>query len=453
MMKPGEQIMTFDRAMNLSKTESAGLFARHVNKPLAGLLRLADVDIRYSKAEGIYLYDDEGRQYMDLMAGYGALNLGHNPKEVIKAVNDAQELPAVLLVGHNPLMGALGRALASILPGGLSVAIFGCGGAEAVENALKTARACTGRRKFVSCMGGYHGLSFGALSICGSGRFRMTVAPLLEHCELVPFGDLKALELALKGQDTAAFILEPVQGEGGAVVPPKGYLRGAADLCRKFGTLLIFDEIQTGFGRTGKMFALEHDEVVPDIITLSKSLGSGVIPVSVSVTTEQIWLKAFGARDRFDLTISTFAGNPAACAAALKTIEIMQKDDMPERARTLGDYAKKKLEDLKTRHELIKEIRGKGLLLGIELETAGLFSGIMEDNLSIMVMSELFHKHNIITSYYDFDTKVLRFEPPLIITTEQIDKAVDALDKVLLKGKKGVALSFGKTALGGMLRH
>ena len=206
----------------------------------------------------------------------------------------------------------------------------------------------------------------------------MTVAPLLEHCELIPFGDLKALEQTLQGKDVAAFMVEPIQGEGGAVVPPKGYLRGAADLCRKFGTLLIFDEIQTGFGRTGKMFAMEHDEVVPDIVTLSKSLGSGVIPVSVSVTSENIWMKAFGSRGKFDLTISTFAGNPAACAASLKTIEIMQRDDIPERARTLGDYATKKLQDLKTKHELIKEIRGKGLLLGIELKTqvcsAGLWS-------------------------------------------------------------------------------
>jgi len=452
-MRPGEQNMTFDRAMDLSRDESAELFGRHVNRPLARLLKLANAGMRFSRAEGISLYDEKGRPYMDLTAGYGALNLGHNPKEVIRAVNEAQRLPAVLLVGHNPLMGALGKMLASILPGDLSVAIFGCGGAEAVENAMKTARASTGRKKFVSCRGGYHGLSFGALSVCGSERFRMTVAPLLEHCELVAFGDLKALEQKLQGKEVAAFIVEPVQGEGGAVVPPEGYLKGAADLCRKFGTLLIFDEIQTGFGRTGKMFAMEHDEVVPDIVTLSKSLGSGVIPVSASVTSEKIWMKAFGSRDRFDLTISTFAGNPAACAAALKTIEIMQRDDIPERARTLGDYAREKLENLKTKHELIREIRGKGLLLGIELETGGLFSGMMEHNLSIMVMGELLHKHNILTSYYDFDPKVLRFEPPLIVTTGQIDEAVEALDKVLSRGKQAIALSFGKMAIGSMLHH
>jgi putrescine aminotransferase len=222
-MKPKEQIITFDRAMNLSRHESTELFGRHVNHPLANLLKLGNADIRFSRADGIYLYDEEGQPYMDFTAGYGALNLGHNPAEVVKAVHEAQKLPAVLLVGYNPLMGALGSTLASILPGDLSVAIFGSGGAEAVENAMKTARAATGRKKFLSCRDAYHGLSFGALSVCGSERFRMTVAPLLAHCELIPFGDLEALEQTLRGKDVAAFIVEPIQGEGGAVVPPKEY--------------------------------------------------------------------------------------------------------------------------------------------------------------------------------------------------------------------------------------
>jgi putrescine aminotransferase len=287
----------------------------------------------------------------------------------------------------------LGKTLAAILPGDLSVAIFGSGGAEAVENAMKTARACTGRKKFVSCLGAYHGLSFGALSVGGSEAFRMPVAPLLEHCVLLPFGDLPALEGALRGRDVAAFIVEPVQGEGGAVVPPKGYLKGAADLCTSFGTLLILDEIQTGYGRTGKMFAMEHDEVTPDIVTLSKSLGSGVVPVSVSITSEEVWTRAFGSREKFDLAISTFGGNPAACAAALKTTEIMQRDGIPARAQALGEYARDKLQGLKAKHELIRQIRGRGLLLRIELETAGHFSTAMEENLSVMGIGALLHEH------------------------------------------------------------
>jgi putrescine aminotransferase len=439
--------------MRLSRDESTGLFRKHVNPPMAGLLKLADADRRYTRAEGIHLYDDEGRAYMDLMAGYGSLNLGHNPKEVIEAVDAARNLPAVLLVGFNPLMGALGSALASVLPGDLSVSIFGSGGAEAVEYALKTARACTRRKKFISCVRAYHGLSFGALSVCGSRRYREALAPLLEHCELIPFGDLEALEQKLQGKDVAGFIVEPIQGEGGAVVPPAGYLKRAETLCRKFGTLMILDEIQSGFGRTGRMFAMDHEGVVPDIVTLSKSLGSGVVPVSASVTTEEIWKRAYGSREKFDLTISTFSGNPAACAGALKTIEIMERDNIPERARELGDHARRKLEDLKAQHTLVRAIRGWGLLLGIELDTSGLLSGMLEEDLSMIIISRLLNRHAMLTSYYDFAPGVIRFEPPLIVTREQIDKAVDAFDRVLSEGKTALMVSFGKTALGSMFRR
>jgi putrescine aminotransferase len=272
------------------------------------------------------------------------------------------------------------------------------------------------------------------------------LAPLLEHCELVPFDDLAALEHKLHGREFAAFIVEPIQGEGGFVVPAKGYLKGAEALCRKYGTLLVLDEIQTGFGRTGAMFAMEHEGVVPDIVTLSKSLGSGVVPISVSVTTEAIWKKAFGARDRYDLVISTFSGNPAACAAALKTVEILRRDGIPERAASLGEYARTKLEDLKARHQMIRSIRGRGLMLGIEIETSGLIGGMLEHDLSAIIGSELLNKHHVLMSYCDLDPKVLRFEPPLVITREQIDTAIEALDKVFSRGKMALMASFGMTA-------
>jgi putrescine aminotransferase len=445
-MEPKRPALTFEDAMRLSRGESAALYGRHVDPPLGLLLKLGDVDRRYSRAEGVHLFDDTGRACLDLTGGYGALNLGHNPAEVLAAVRAAQCLPAVLLVGYHPLVGALAEALAAILPGELSLSIFGSGGAEAVEHALRTARACTGRKKFVSCVGAYHGLSFGALSVGGSPRYREELGPLLEHCALIPFDDLEALERSLHRKDVAAFIVEPIQGEGGAVVPADGYLKGAERLCRKHGTLLILDEIQTGFGRTGALFAMEHEGVVPDIVTLSKSLGSGVVPVSVSVSTEEVWKRAFGSRGRFDLTISTFAGNPAACAAALKTIEIIRRDGIPERARALGDYARGRLEALRARHRTIKGIRGRGLMLGIEIETSGLIGGLLESEWSTVIASELLNRHDVLTSYYDLDPRVLRFEPPLVITREQIDTAVDALDKVFSRSRAALLASSGLTA-------
>lgn len=452
-MKPHSSKLTFEQALVLSRGQASELYGRHVNPFLGRLLRTTNTDIRFNRAEGIYLYDAGGRPYLDFSAGYGALNLGHNPSEVLAAVREAQKLPAVLLVGFNPLVAALGATLSAILPGDLSVAIFGSGGAEAVEHALKTAYLSTGRSKFLSCLGGYHGLSLGALSVCGARRFHSALAPLINHGALIPFGDLDALYRELRDSDIAAFIVEPVQGEGGAVVPPNGYLKGAEELCHRFGTLLILDEIQTGFGRTGRMFALEHEGVVPDIVTLSKSLTAGVVPLSASVTSGSVWKKAFGSLEKFDLTISTYSGNAAACGASLKTIEIMEREGLPERARQMGDYARRKLEALEAKHELVAGIRGQGLMLGIELSKKTMLSGVMEDSLAMMIMSELLSKYAILTAYYDFAPRVLRFEPPLIVTSGEIDAAVDALDRVLSMGIRDLALSFGKTALGSLFRR
>jgi putrescine aminotransferase len=350
-------------------------------------------------------------------------------------------------------MGALGANLARLLPGDLSVVSFGSGGAEAVEFALKTARAATGRAGLVGCELSYHGQSFGAISVCGGARHRDAAGPLLPRCETVPFGDLGALERALQREDAAAFIVEPIQGEGGVRVPPPGYLKGAEELCRRHGTLLVLDEIQTGFGRTGVLFACGREGVVPDIITLSKALGAGVVPVSVSVTTPGVWKRAFGTRERFDMTISTFGGNPAACAAALKTIEIVLRDDLAGRAAALGRHARARLEGLRARHPQVLSIRGEGLLLGVQFSPQRVPGGHATEDYTGLVIGRLLNKHGILTSYCDLDPSVLRFEPPLVVTKEQIDAAVDAIDEVLGHGVAGLALSLGKTLVERAVGH
>jgi putrescine aminotransferase len=446
-MRSGSPVVTLEQALARAKGEAFHAFARHVNPVEANLLRLANADKLYVRAEGLYLYDDSGRRYMDFTAGYGALNLGHNPAEVLAAVRQAQSLPSVLLAGFSPLMGALAETLSGLLPGELSVVSFGNGGAEAVELALKTTRAATGRTRFVSCDNSYHGLTLGALSISGSRRYRATFSPLVEHCETVPFGDVAALRQRLAGGDVAAFIVEPVQGEGGAVAPPEGYLKAASEVCRAHGTLLVLDEIQTGFGRTGRLFALEHDGVVPDVVLLSKSLGAGVIPVSACCATEETWRRAFGSRDRFDFVISTFGGNAAACAASLKAIEITLREDLAQRASALGHHAKERLDRLAAKHEMVRGIRGQGLLLGLQLKSPPIPGAHREENLAAMVASCLLNDHGVLTSYFDLAPDVLRFEPPLIATREEIDYAIDAFDHVLGLGMSGLALSVGRSAV------
>ncbi len=443
LRRPG---VTLEMALARHPAEAFRAFARHTNPVGARLLRLSGFDKLYTRAEGLYVYDARGRRYMDFTAGFGALNLGHAPAEVLAAVRRARSLPTVLLMGYSPLAGALAEALADVLPGRLSVASFGNGGAEAVELALKTARAATGRTRFVSCDNGYHGLSFGAMSVSGSTRYRAIFGPLVEHCETVPFGDVAALERHLKKEEVAAFLVEPVQGEAGAVVPPSGYLKAAEELCRAHGTLLVVDEIQTGLGRTGRLFATEHDGALPDIVLLSKSLGGGVVPISVCCTTEDIWNRAFGRRDRFDLVMSTFGGNAAACAAGLKSIEITLRDDLAGRAEALGRHAVGRLQELMKRHETVKAIRGRGLLLGVEL-TSPIPGAAFEENFALMVASSLLNDHGVLTGYFDFAPRVLRFEPPLIVSEAEIDYAVDAFDQVLGRGMTGLTLSAGKNAI------
>jgi putrescine aminotransferase len=438
--------ITLEEALARPENEAFRAFTHHVNPIEAKLLQLGNFDKLYTRAEGLYLYDNSGHRYMDFTAGFGALNLGHNPTEVLMGVDAARSLPSVLLMGFSSLAGALAETLTGILPGELSTVCFGNGGAEAVELALKTARAATGRTRFVSCDNGYHGLSFGAMSVSGSPRYRAIFGPLVEHCETTPFGDVAALRERLANEDVAAFIVEPIQGEGGAVVPPPGYLKAVAEICRAHGALLIVDEIQTGFGRTGRLFAVEHDDVTPDMILLSKSLAAGVAPISVCCTTKGIWDRAFGSRDKFDLAISTFGGNSAACAASLKAIEITLRDDLAGRAADLGQHAMVGLTELANRHKMVKAIRGKGLLLGIELESP-ISATVIDENFVLMVASCLLSNHGVLTTYFDLAPNVLRFEPPLTVTKEEIDYAIDAFDQVLGLGMTGLALSIGKNAI------
>jgi len=435
------KLVTVEEALASTRHQMVERFSKHVNPVLAKVLRLGDWDKRWVKAEGIRVFDDQGAEYLDFVAGFGALSLGHNPTEVLRTLQQASILP--MLVGTHPLVGALAENLNRILPSRPDILSFGSGGAEAVEIALKTARAATGKRRFIHCDWSYHGLTFGSLSVGGVEKFGRYFGPLLPHCDRVPFGDLQALEAKLKEGDVAAFIVEPVQAEGGCNVPPKGYLASAQELCNRYGALLILDEIQTGFGRTGRMFAAEHEGVKPDIVTIGKALSAGVIPISASATSANIWDRAYGAEDRCDLMNSTFGGNPIACAAALKALEILVRDGLVEHARQMGEYALQRLQDLKARHKAIRDVRGLGLILGIEFTDA---------KTSSFILGRMLNKHRIHLSGYDHKPEVIRFEPPLNVQKEEIDRGIEALDETCGKGTVGLAIGAGITAMGRMLR-
>jgi putrescine aminotransferase len=280
---------------------------------------------------------------------------------------------------------------------------------------------------------------------------------------MVPFGDVLKLEEKLRTRDVAAFIVEPIQGEAGVVVPPDGYLKAARELCTRYGALLILDEIQTGFGRTGYMFACEHDGVVPDIMCVAKSLSGGLIPIGAGITTEEIWDKAYGGLDRALLHTSTFGGNAWACAAGIASLQVIIEEDLPAEAAKNGAYMLDELRKLQKKNTMIREVRGRGLLIGIEFEkpaqgvvdklTGGAINKLSEEYVGAMAAGELLNRHRVITAFTFNNPYVIRMEPPLTVTRGQIDAVLEKIDDVFTRnrGFMSLAVAGAKTAVNAFL--
>lgn len=420
-------------------SEVFDLYARHVNPQFVKLLGVLGYGRVFTRALGTRLWDSEGREYLDFLSGFGATSLGHNhPKLIarVKAHLDSEAL-GFALASPSPQAAALGAALAKRLPAPLEVSTFLTGGGEAVEAAMKLARAATKRSGFLFCEGGFHGNSFGTLSIMGAARMRAPFEPLLAGCESVPFGDEKALERALAKRTFAAFVVEPILGEGGVVIPPAGWLARAKALCEEHGTLLVADEVQTGIGRTGSFLA---SEITPDAVVLAKGLSGGLVPVSAVVTSRDLHERAFGTMDRFDACASTFGGNALSCAAALATLEIVDDERLVERAKILGERMLSALRFSLKGHPLVKEIRGRGLLVAVELGPTeqgllarfapGVVEQVAEKVYGQWAALKLLER-GVLAQPASHRWNVLKLLPPLIATEEEIDRGVDAVVAVL----------------------
>ncbi|HRI74864.1 MAG TPA: aspartate aminotransferase family protein [Fimbriimonadaceae bacterium] len=389
-------------------------YSEHLNPGLAKLMQFAGFGVEVS-AEGMYITDQDGRQYLDFLGGYGVFSLGHRHPDVLKAVMDQlQKQPLSSKTFFNPVQGALARRLAEVAPEGLQYTFFSNSGTEAVEAALKMARAATGRTGFVSTEGGYHGKTLGALSVTGREKYRKPYQPLVPGASFVPYGDLAAAEAAIN-ETTAAFIVETVQGEGGVHVAPPGYLAGLRAACDRAGALLIADEVQTGLGRTGKWFGCDHEQVRPDLMTLAKALGGGVMPIGATMGTAAVWNKVFA--DNPLTHTSTFGGNPLACAAGLAVLDIMERDNLVERVATQGERLQAALKEAFRDQPLVAEVRGQGLLIGVEFA---------EDEVGELVIAQMM-KRGVIAAYTLNNPRVIRMEPPFLVTDEQIDHAVNCL--------------------------
>lgn len=435
------QLIDVDDALHhLSSQDVRKMYKEYVNPGLAFLKGLLGFDKTFYKAKGVKVWDEDEQEYLDFLGGYGALNFGHNPDRVLQRVRQMMERPNLLQASLNVLESVAAYNLAQITPGPLCRTFFCNSGAEAVEGALKTARAATGKCKIISCQGSFHGKSMGALTATGREKYRNPFQPLLPGVVHIPFGDVSALEEEFGRGDVAAFLVEPIQGEGGIIIPPKGYLPEVRKLCDQSGVLLIVDEVQTGFGRTGRYFAVELEKVVPDIMCLAKSLGGGVMPIGAFHSTADVWDQAYGSMEKCTLHTSTFGGNTLAAAAATAAIEELVEGKLEQAAEEKGKYLLNHLRTLQNRYPMIKEVRGQGLMIGIEFVesegilntlTGGKLNEVAKEYLGAMVAGELLNKHRIITAYTLNNPNVIRMEPPLVVTYAEMDRVLNALNDIL----------------------
>ncbi len=437
--------------------ERYDLQRRCVNPQLSRMLHTIGFDKVYTRAAGAYLYDAEGIEHLDMLAGFGVFALGrHHPvvRQAIHSVIDA-DLADLTQFDAPPLAGLLAEKLLATTPH-LDRVYFGNSGTEAVEAALKFARFATGRRRIIYCDHAFHGLTVGSLSVNGAKEFRKGFDPLLPDT-MIPFGDLPALERELRKGDVAGFLIEPIQGKGVAV-SPTGFLPAAADLLRSHKALLIVDEVQCGLGRSGDMYAYEHEGVQPDIVALAKALSGGYVPVGATIAHDWIFQKVYSSMDRVLVHDSTLGSNAQAMAAGLATLHVFDAENIVANARKVGDLLQSRLAELVDRYELLADVRGRGLMIGVEfgrpsswklraswtaLQTArkGLFAQL--------IVHSLFHKHRILTQVSGDHLEVIKLIPPLNIGEAEVDRFVTAFTAVMDEAHAGNSMmwDFGKTLI------
>ena len=447
----------FDLGKLLSERAGEGhrLQGKMLNPQLPRMLHAIGFDRTYTRAEGAYMYDSEGRDYLDFLSGFGVFALGRNHPVVRSALHqtlDAQ-LPDLIQFDSPLLAGLLAEKLLARAPH-LDRVYFGNSGTEAVEAALKFARYATGRPRILYVDHAFHGLTAGSLSVNGAAEFRDGFDPLLPDTA-IPLGDLEALEAELRKGGVAALLIETIQGKG-VHLPPPGFLRAAHDLLKDHGALLICDEVQAGVGRTGKFFAYEHEDVQPDIVTVAKALSGGFVPVGATLAKDWIFEKVYSSMDRVLVHDSTFGSNAMAMVAGLATLQVLEDENVMENAERMGALLREGLTERIEKFEMLSEVRGRGLMIGFEfgkprslklkagwntLQAArrGLFAQ--------MVVVPLFQRHRILTQVSGDHVDIIKLLPPLTIGEPEVERFLDAFDDVMRDAHKGTGLmwDFGRT--------
>jgi ornithine--oxo-acid transaminase len=443
--------------------ENSKLHAKYINPAWAKSMKLIGYDRIYTRAEGCHLWDNNGRRYLDCISSFCVSNIGHNHPIVRRALSDvlSESLPNLIQLDIPLLSGLLAEALVKWIPW-LDMVFFANSGSEAIEAALKFARCVTKRPRILYADHSYHGLTYGALSVTGHAMWREGFAPLLPETKAVPFNDADAIERELAGGNVAAVILEPIQVGAGIIIPSDDYLPRVQELCRKHKAILIFDEIHTGFGRTGTFLAAEHWKVEPDIVCLSKGLSAAMVPVSALVARKEIMQGVFSRLDRSEVHATTFGGNNLAMVSGLAALAVLDSENLIARCREMGEYFLQSLQPFAQKYELVKAVRGKGLLMGVEFGEPKSFMLRQAWTLMHKINPGLFaqaftipllEKHAVLTQVAGSNQDVLKVAPAFVVTREDVDWFVRALDEVLFSTHKfpgpfwEVAVSLAKNAL------
>ena len=424
--------------------EEYELYARAINPQFVRVLKTIGFDRMWARTEGQYLYDSDGNRYLDMLGGFGMFNVGRNNPRVRAALIETLELqsPGSVQLGVSLLPGLLAEALLQRAPQRLARVLFTNSGTESNEAALKLGRSATGRSRVLSTDGGFHGLTLGSLSASGDEHFTQRFGPLLPGFERVPFGDTEALEEELRREDVAMFLVEPVLGHG-VHLPPPEYLPEAQELCRRYGTLFAVDEVQTGFGRTGKLFAFEHWNLEPDLVTIAKSLSGGYVPIGALLMSQQVYDRVFDSLEHSVSHGSTFAPNDLAMAAGLATLRELDDQDLVARTEQLGTYLLERTQPFVDEFETVRDVRGLGLMWAMEFgepEGGSVAWRVMERMQSglfaQLVVVPLFREHRILSQVAGYAMPILKALPPLVVTKEDVDDFVTALEDVISKAAR-----------------
>ena len=432
-------------------------YSAHVNPQWVRLLEILEMNVRWERCSGCELFDSDRRRVLDFLSGYGVHNVGHNHPAVVAAIGEELERcgPAMIQSHAPELAGELAARLCNRAGGYLTKVFFGSSGSEGIEAAIKFARAHTGRPGLLYAQGAFHGLTCGALSLMGDPFWREGFGPLLPDTSAVPFNDLNALERLLCTRHFAAFVCEPIQSEAGIRLPAAGYWRDAEALCRRYGTLLVLDEVQTALHRTGPFLASHLYGVKPDMIVLAKALSGGLIPVSAVLMTEEIYSSTYSSLKRSIIHTSTFSENGLAMRAGLATLDVLEAEDLGDRSKNLGEQLRARLTERLSGYEMIKSIRGEGQLSGIEFEAPQKlrlkipFQSFMRIHPAMfgqIVVMRLFRDHGVLTQICGNNFLVLKVAPPLIVSEQQIDEFVAAIQQVMELAH--TSTSFWSEALG-----